>query len=404
MRRKKGTGCAVVIIVFFLLVAITAAGVLFLLENENIHIAVGEISGEKSMPYPKAVSKDKDSSGSVVLQKYYYEKLSGEDRRVYQEILQGIMENEAEIDVHTSEAEQANQIFQYVLRDSPEIFWCEGSVTATAYGGMDPHTVLEPEYGYDESDKEKMQEEIDAAAAEWLSGISMDASDYDKILYVYERIVNSVEYDTQAEDNQTIYSVFVRKRSVCAGYARAMQYLLEKLGVFCTYVTGTVEGQSHAWNLVLCGGDYYYVDVTWGDPVFQTETEEKADFDYISYDYMCCSEEELMRTHKPEKETELPACTKMDSNYYVVNGMYYTSYDSQEALQAMNDVIASGSNPVVLKYSDETVYKEAKKDIFEDIIHRAAQNLAKQYDLMEVKYKYIDDEKLNKIVIYWEYS
>ena len=69
-------------------------------------------------------------------------------------------------------------------------------------------------------------------------------TDYQKILYVYEYIVNTVDYDLEAADNQNIYSVFVNRRSVCAGYSKATQYLLERLGVFCTYVTGTtLDGQ-----------------------------------------------------------------------------------------------------------------------------------------------------------------
>lgn len=340
-------------------------------------------------------------------QKYYYGQLEKDQKQIYQEILQGLMDYEAQIYIHTSDPKEANEVFLFVMNDYPEIFWCDGRTTATSYeGGPDPYTVLEPVYSYDEEEKEERASVIEAAAGEYLAGIEADATDYEKILYIYEALVNRVEYDQDAPDNQNIYSVFAGERSVCAGYAKATQYLLERLGVFCTYVTGTAwNGQAHAWNLVSCSGDYYYVDTTWGDPVFQAEEGgETSVSGHISYDYMCCSEEQLLKTHTPDDTVELPECTKMDANYYVMNGMYYEAYDRERVLENMNQVISEGGNPVVVKFAEEQVYQQAKNDILEQVVKQAAQNLADWYGLSRVNYQYMDEEKLNKITIYWEYS
>ena len=88
----------------------------------------------------------------------------------------------------------------------------------------------------------------------------------------------------------------------------------------------------------------------------------------------------------------------------MVNGMYYEHYDNEETLKVMNDVISAGGSSVTFKYADEEVYAQARQDIFSDVLHHAAQNLAQWYGLSQVRYSYIDDEKLNKIIIYWEYS
>lgn len=336
--------------------------------------------------------------------KYYYQLLDKEEQQAYKEILQGVRDNEASIYVHLEDAKRTNSLFQYVLKDFPEIFWCDGTTTATSYTGDEPYTVIEPVYLYGEEEKEKMKADIAESVNEYLADISRESTDYDKILYVYETIVNTVDYDENASDNQNIYSVFVNKRSVCAGYSKASQYLLERLGVFCTYVTGTVEGrQSHAWNLVKCDGKYYYLDTTWGDPLFQqSESEEKLK--NISYDYMCCNDTELRKTHSPDKNVELPECKSMEANYYVVNKMYFESYDSTEVLKKMNEDISGGKESTVLKFADEDLYREAHDDIFQNVIRKAAKNLASWYGLNEVNYRYIDDPKLNKIVIYWEYE
>ena len=94
----------------------------------------------------------------------------------------------------------------------------------------------------------------------------------------------------------------------------------------------------------------------------------------------------------------------MDFNYYAVNGMYYTSYDGEQALDAMNDVIAAKANPVVFKFADTHLYEQAREDIFGSQVKRAAQNMADWYGLSEVKYKYMDEAELNKITIYWQYE
>lgn len=395
-RRKKG--CLGVAFMALFLVLLLGAALFFIIG------VLGEGSElfqtqEEEIPYQEVWLEE----GSLD-NKYYYGQIPEEERDAYQEILQGIQEQKEQIYVHSGNADRTNALFSLVLKDFPEIFWCDGRASATAYTGGEDYTVLEPEYLYSGEEKETRQREIEAAAEEWLAGISAKAGDYEKIQYVYETIVNTVEYDENATDNQNIYSVFVNRRSVCAGYSKAAQYLLERLGVFCTYVTGkTVGNQNHAWNLVICEGDYYYVDTTWGDPVFQSE-EGSQEQGYINYDYLCCSDEELFRTHTPDADVTLPECTKMDWNYYVVNGMYYTEYDGEQILKDMNEVISQGGNPSVFKFSDSQVYEQAKEGIFGDLIQRAADNLARWYGLAEVRYRYLDEEAQNKITIYWQYE
>lgn len=359
----------------------------------------GSLTGAEDIPYQEVRIEADALAG-----KFYYGQLSKGEQEAYQEILQGVQDNAGEIYVHSEDANRTNELFVLVLKDFPEIFWCDGRARTTSYQGEEAYTVLKPQYVYDGQQKKEKQEQIEAAVLECLEAAPVDGGDYEKILYVYEYIVDQVEYDEKAEDNQNICSVFVNRRSVCAGYSKATQYLLERLGVFCTYVTGTTQGnESHAWNLVSCEGDYYYVDTTWGDPVFQS-AGDKEDRESISYDYLCCSDEELFRTHTPDEGAGLPECTEMKWNYYVVNGMYYRECDREQMLKAMNEVISDGGNPSVFKFAGETVYAQAKEALFDDLIDRAAANLAKWYGLDRVRYSYLDEEKLNKITIYWQYE
>lgn len=283
-RKKKKRGCLWTI--FWLLFIILAAEIALGLGTGTIPLK--SRLQDKAMEYlsPEIPYQEVSLGEEEIGKKYYYELLPEEEKTVYREILGGIKEYSPEIYLHSADAKRTNEIYKDVLMDNPEIFWCDGTGKTTSYEGKEKYNVLEPQYTCTAEEKEQRQQEIEAAAGECLAGIKADASDYDKILYVFEYIVNTVDYDLGAEDNQNIYSVFAHRRSVCAGYSKATQYLLERLGVFCTYVPGVARGgESHAWNLVLCEGDYYYVDTTWGDPVF-LNSEQAEGNDNISYDYM----------------------------------------------------------------------------------------------------------------------
>lgn len=407
MKKKKGGCLGFVLKSFFMLlvVVLILLGYPVLMEKKN---NPGTEKGESSEAFQEIPYQEVSVEEEILAIHYYYGLLSETEKGIYQEIYQGMKDREDEIYIHCGDAEQANRILGEVLRDYPDFFWCDGGVSSTSYEQGDegePYTIVSPEYNCSAEEQQLRQQQIDEVSNGVLQGISMEASDYEKILYVYEYIVNSVEYDLEAPDNQNIYSSLVGKQSVCAGYSKAAQYLLKRLGISAIYVTGTANGSnSHAWNLVQCGGEYYHVDTTWGDPVYQTSEGEKApQWENISYDYMCCNDEEIYRTHQADIEYPLPACTGMTWNYYVVNGMYYDSYDADTALNALNSAIYEKRNPTIFKYFDEAGYQQARDEILGSLVHSAAQNLCDIYDMNEVQYYYEDRPELCKLTIYWQY-
>lgn len=84
--------------------------------------------------------------------------------------------------------------------------------------------------------------------------------------------------------------------------------------------------------------------------------------------------------------------------------MYYVQYDAEKALGAMNQTIWAKESSTTFKFPDTETYQQAHDDIFQKELAKAAQNLADYYGLSQVKYQYIDDPRLHKIVIFWQYS
>ena len=123
------------------------------------------------------------------------------------------------------------------------LFWVEGYVY-TRYTKGDELVSLEfaPKYTMAEEERKHIQAQIDRTVEEWLGGISMSDSDYDKVKYVYELLAGNTEYLPGAENSQNIISVFLTRQTVCQGYACAVQYLLGQLGMEGAIVSGRAGG------------------------------------------------------------------------------------------------------------------------------------------------------------------
>lgn len=128
--------------------------------------------------------------------------------------------------------------------------------------------------------------------------IKPNMTDIQKELAIHDYIVNHARYDIENYNTNTIptesytdYGILVKGVGVCEGYAKAMYRLLNSAGVKCLYITGTADGEPHAWNKVLIDGTFYNVDTTWDDPV---TTDGR---NILSHDYFNVTDVELSKDH-----------------------------------------------------------------------------------------------------------
>ena len=337
---------------------------------------------------------------SVFEDKFYFEQLTEEEQLIYKELYQGVDAHAEDITVHCLDGEKAGMILHSVIYDFPEIFWTDGSSDMLTY--EDSHVVVQPTYTYSLEEREAMQAEIDVEVHAILSQISAEASEYDKIKYIYETLVRDVAYVENAPDSQNIYSTFVRKETVCAGYAKANKYLLERLGVYCIYVLGDADNEKHAWNIVRCNDVMCYVDVTWADPLFSEDVQEIPE--EILYDYLCCSDSMLGTTHQAEAQYHYPECISDEWEYYHLNQMHYDSADRKMLLDTMRTSINAKEESTTFKFSDEAVYIQARDLIVNELLEKAGEHLYRQYGLQEVECSYGEYQGLRRLVIHWKYE
>lgn len=339
------------------------------------------------------------------VEEYYYENLPQELHEAYREIYVHIMRNEDSGDFLTGiGVEDFWKVYYAVLADHPEIFWIGTRAQVEESGLTGKVVTYDLEIIVPVEARASMREKLEAAADTCISGISADASTYQKIKYVYEYIINTTEYSSGSADSQNIQSVLLYQSSVCAGYSKAFQYILNRMGIFCTYITGTIrDGGDHGWNLVRIDDQYYYVDVTWGDPVFANQVESQTVKNVINYNYLCCTENDLFKTHVPGDAIALPPCTSDDYNYYKLNGYYYEYFDYDTIYNALMDSVWSDQSSIVMKFGSQEGYETAQYELFEgNLLNDAGQYLMGIYGVNSWNYSYHTDDNFYLITIYWK--
>ncbi len=312
---------------------------------------------------------------------YAYSTLDDETKIVYNEVLDTILNQSEEVAVSTVDTKVLENAYKAVCADYGGLFWVSGYVyTQYTRGGSLVGMEFTPKYTMSYDERIATQEQIDESVEELLAGISRLDTDYAKAKYVFEILIQNVDYDATMENNQNIISVFLSRATVCQGYACATQYLLNKLGVPCTIVTGTAEGESHAWNLVRLDGEYYYMDTTWGNSRYLDDSSQMEK--YVNYSYLAVTSEEISRTHLLDNSFPLPECTAMQNNYFVREGRYFTEWDPDTIGGLLAQAWNTGENGTAVKFSSPELYQQAMNYfIVEQHISEYCDNISSIYYL-----------------------
>lgn len=388
---KKGFFCRLVVILTVLSVMLqpfyVRAGTL----DQIRSIAKSVLSGEpEEVEELRQMEVAQSEEGH---QEYYFKQLNEEEQRVYRELLKGIRAREKDFYLTLSQDGSIDRCYHAVLKDHPEIFWVHNheKIYKTTYSDSD-YCTFTPGYIYTESEISEIQNAMEAGFQEVSSLIPADASDYEKVRIVYTYVIDNTQYQA-SDDDQSIAGVFWKKEAVCAGYAGAVQYLLERIGVPCIYVDGSTQGstEGHAWNIVKLDGEYYYVDATNGDqPDFLNgNAAQLEEHKTIIYDYLCPFPEEYEKKYIRSEELTVPDCTAKDMNFYVLNQGCFDGYDWETIYDYCKMRLDNGAAVVRFKFSNQEAFAAACNELLDNgEVQNVAQYYMKQNGLGQVEYHY----------------
>lgn len=302
---------------------------------------------------------------------YAYHALDKERQKIYLEMLDALENMRQDARLSTLDKSVIDPVFACVMNDHPELFYVEGyQYTEYTFGDAITGITFSGTYSMTEQEAEQTKLLIEQVFNECYEQAPADGDEYNTARFLYEWLIAHTDYDKTAENNQNISSVFLQGKSVCQGYAKAMQYMLQKANMQCLLVTGFTNSERHAWDLVKVNNAYYYLDPTWGDASYACSSSEGGGNGYgfpsINYDYFLVTTDEITRTHSFEKVVPLPECAAISDNYFVREGLYFEEYDETHLAGIFASDAAKAADYVTVKCSDASVFERMTQELISD--------------------------------------
>ena len=243
---------------------------------------------------------------------------------------------------------ELKNVFSAVYGDHPELFWMDTAYSGK-FRGNGQCVEIDLQFNRTAQDLENAKAVFYENADQILAQAQSLSGNYEKEKFVHDALIDRITYNLGAEMNQSAYSALVNGQTVCAGYARAFQYLLLQLGIPCYYCTG-YAGENHAWNIVALEDGYYNVDTTWDDTGSGT------------YDYFNKTDADYASTHiRKELSVYLPPC----------NGQVYRNLEQtteQEQPQNLDDGLRSLEDVGMTKEQVITDLQKYYEDCYDQIV------------------------------------
>lgn len=247
--------------------------------------------------------------------------------------------------------------------DRPELFWLPSAYMISKSRNYAcvafkyKKNEFDNDYLVTKEERDIMQPELEQKVSEILSVAQTLPTDYEKELFVHDTICNTATYNLDGGKHiYNAYGALVGGTCVCEGYSRAMQLIMQRLSIPCGLMYGEYNNEGHMWNVIIIGGNAYYLDTTWDD------NDEYG----ALHEYFNITEEQLTKSHiisplysdsaddggeKNLNFLKYPCVTDTE-NYYVKNGLFI-SEDINTVLNAVVYCRQSGKPFAELKIMTE---------------------------------------------------
>ena len=272
-----------------------------------------------------------------------YDGLTETQKQAYRRIYNTVAAHPAKILIPSLSEKELSAVFLALKFDNPHILCLQN--TYTYYNASSKFYIL-PEYNDTEANCEKMTAELLSAAREICSGIPQEADEYEKELYLHDKLIELVSYDT-GKNSDTAYGALVLHKAACGGYALACKLLFDMAGIQSVTVCGTAAGTDggyvpHMWLAASINEQWCFVDPAWDDPVTSTHA------DTVRHTYFNVDTKTLSLTHAAFTLPQNIVCDFTGNDFYTRSGLLLKENTWQKLLA--DHLAAVSSLPVHFEF------------------------------------------------------
>lgn len=291
----------------------------------------------------------------------YYDALSDKEKLAYRCVYNGIFGQPERISVPMLKTEELDAVFSALRYDNPQLLFVGNEATLLTAG---MYCYFVPTYTMSYWDARNTIEQVAAKVREVLTGLAVDANEYETLLYLHDYLCDFCSYEEQVNASQC-NGALLDAKATCAGYAKALKLMLDMVGIESCAVTGSVNENgtavNHMWLAVCLNGTWSFCDPTWDDPVSDDGRQT------VEHGYFCISEERLALTHNDIRLPSHIVCNSDAYDYYVNENLLCTQENYRSVLsEALSDALQNGKDFAELRFASAEVFDEATKSLLDD--------------------------------------
>ena len=236
--------------------------------------------------------------------RYYRTVLAPVEKAAYDALVNGAARREDQITIPAITPAQVDRVIDAMNYDYPDLFYID--MKSIPYSISSTKIVVKMPYLFSFAEAVKLKKEIDHEASLILDG-AKGLSPVEAEAYLHDALVRRCVYEVNPLHPAYAHNLigpFLERKCVCEGYAKAFQFLADKVKLPSIVATGTANtpGEApggHAWNIVKLGGATYHLDVTF---------DHLIDGKYCARAYFNLSDSEIFRDHQTSPDFPLPKC------------------------------------------------------------------------------------------------